>query len=417
MRKWLFLALCGTWLHLQAQEGPISSRRLERWRELGQYERIRAAYVRSPHLFPMRYLPFVAEAYFYSGEPQEAFSLYRQAASTGTEGWAPEHFWQYASLLHQQGDFQRARLYYKRYAEQNPSDPAGVLRLAQLEVCAQLQASAEWKLEIVPELSSYKPVYAAWWTGTQLYAVSRSAALGAPLDREGRPYERIVPQAPVRYRYHQAVIGNIGDTLLLYLSKGRGNVYAFVPTAAGRSQPRSWRAIPRLPAGRVSLAFDPKTGDVYFTRDAGVQVAHGRDLYRCRYLGNGKYSPPERLPAPINTPYNEDAPFIVEDTLYFASNGPASAGGYDIFYAVRVGERDWGPPQPMPAPINSCANDIYFYRFSEKHTYLSSDREGSFQVYRVQYVPPVPPSPPVSEPPPPAVAEPPPPPPVPRFAV
>lgn len=414
MRLWLFVGVLGSTIGLWAQENPISARRLERWRELGQYERICLAYEQYPHRFSFHHLLLVAEAYATLGKSQEALALYRQSASSGTAGWAPEHWCQYAALLHQNGEVERAAHFYRLCAEQTSHSIDPALRLAQLTACRNLKVSPHWKLEPVAELSAYRPVYAAWWTGSGLYASSRSAGLGAPVDRGGLPYERIVPQNPVRYRYHQAVVGNIGDTLLIYLSKGGGSIYICAPTPAGWSRPKRWRVIPWLPSGRPSLAFDPKTGDVYFTHDPGLHVPYGRDLYRCRYLGNGKYTLPERLPSLLNTPYNEDAPFIVEDTLYFASNGPASAGGYDIFYAVRVGEREWSAPQPMPAPINSCANDIYFYRFSEVHSYLSSDREGSFQVYRVQYVPSAPPA---VESPPPAVAEPPPSPPAPRFAV
>jgi outer membrane protein OmpA-like peptidoglycan-associated protein len=107
-------------------------------------------------------------------------------------------------------------------------------------------------------------------------------------------------------------------------------------------------------------------------------------------LGGGQYAPAERLSNTINTPYDEDAPFIVEDTFYFASNGPASAGGYDIFYAVRIGEREWSAPVRMPAPINSCANDLYFFPFAPNRTYFSSDREGPMQVYQAtRTLPPV----------------------------
>lgn len=413
MHRWLFTGVLISWICLNAQEAPISARRLERWRELGQYERICSAYEHSPHSFTAAHLLLVANAYAHLGNSSQALALYRQAAAAGTVGWAPEHWCQYARLLHQSGEVDRAAHFYRLCAEHGSGTVDPSLHLAQLTACKNLKMDPSWKPEPIAELNTYGPVYATWWTGTQLYAVSRSPALGAPVDREGIPYERIVPRNTVSYRYHQAVIGNLGDTLLLYLSKGKGNIYFCVPTPTGWSRPKRWRTLPHLPSGRPSLAFDPKTGDVYFTHDPGLHVPYGRDIYRCRYLGEGKYSNPERLPAPLNTPYNEDAPFIVEDTLYFASNGPTSAGGYDVFYAVRIGERDWGPPQPMPAPINSCANDIYFYPFSAQHTYLSSDREGTFRVYRVQYVPP--PAPPAPEPEPVAVQ--PPPPPVPRFAI
>ena len=49
----------------------------------------------------------------------------------------------------------------------------------------------------------------------------------------------------------------------------------------------------------------------------------GRDLYRIRRLPNGQWSLPLNLGPNINTPYDEDAPFLHSDgtTLFFSSNG------------------------------------------------------------------------------------------------
>ncbi|MCX7605882.1 MAG: OmpA family protein [Bacteroidia bacterium] len=379
-----------------AQTKLPTLRRLERLSELGFYEKIIAAYEAQPHAFSADRLLFVADAYLQLGRSHEAFHLYKQSVHDGSMRWDPKHILAYAQLLHARGDVARAAHYYKLYAERAKDPIAASLGLSQLANYQSLPQNNNWTVEGVMELNAWLPVYAAWWTGAELYATSRAPVdEKAPTDRMGRPYERIVPRTPTRYKYHQSVVGSLGaDTLLLYLSRGKGNIYMSAATASGWSKPQKWRRVPLRPQGRVSIAIDPKTQDIYFTQDPGLHRGAGRDLYRFRYLGGGKYSTAERLPAPINTPYDEDAPFIVGDTLYFASNGLQSAGGYDIFYAIRSGEREWSSPQPMPAPINSWANDIYFYPFSPEHIYFSSDREGAFRVYRARYTPPPPPPPP-----------------------
>lgn len=390
MRR-VFLSAVSLFLSLGWSQSKLSfTRQMERWSELGFYEKIIARYEEAPHLFSLRELPLVAEAYWQLGRVQEAFALYKQASSTGTASWEPKHLLAYAQLLHHRGEVAQAAHYYKNYAEKATDPEVATLALAQIANCQSLSTDNRYTVEKVSALTPWAPVYAAWWSGTELYAVSRSFSLKGPRDRMGIPYEKIVPHSLVRYKYHQAVIGSVGDTLLLYLSRGKGNIYYTVLGPQGWTKPQRWRRVPIRPQGRVSVVIDPKTQDIYFTHDPGVRKGTGRDIYRFIYQA-GKYLPKaERLSGSINTPYDEDAPFIVGDTLYFASNGLQSAGGYDIFYAVRVGERDWGPPQRLPAPINSCADDIYYYPFSPDHTYLSSNREGTMQVYQVRFTPPPP---------------------------
>ncbi|MCB0637539.1 MAG: PD40 domain-containing protein, partial [Lewinella sp.] len=59
----------------------------------------------------------------------------------------------------------------------------------------------------------------------------------------------------------------------------------------------------------------------------------GTDLWMSERLPNGLWSSPQNLGAPINTPDDEEAPFISNDgkTLYFSSTGHLGLGEQDIF--------------------------------------------------------------------------------------
>lgn len=369
-------------LSLYAQPTTPKKRRLERLSELGLYTKIVAEYEKAPDQYEARLLPFVAYAYYVLGKEVEAYRLYEQGAAVGTQDWETEQLLGWAQLLHRRGQTARAKAIYQTYADRTGTH---LSQIEQLERCAALSHDSTWEITRVKALEPWAPVYAAWLVEDKLYAISRAPKSDRKRDRTGHPYEWIVPESPYTYKYHHAVIGWLPpDTLLLYLSRGRGNIYASIATASGYTKPIRWRRLPVRPKGRVSLYIDPKTQDIYFVSEDRRAGNIDRNLYRCAYLGNGKYSQPELLPRHINTPYHEDAPFIVGDTMYFASNRPESAGGYDIFFSIRVGERDWTPPRPLPAPINSCANDIYFHPFSSEHTYLSSDRDGTFYVYQVK---------------------------------
>lgn len=116
----------------------------------------------------------------------------------------------------------------------------------------------------------------------------------------------------------------------------------------------------------------------------------GRDLYRLTRLPNGEWSKAQNMGPEINTPYDEDSPFIAVNnkTLYYASNGPGSMGGFDIFVTFRDEDNNWSSPANLGYPINSTGDDIYYTTTVDGlRGYLSSFREdgyGEKDIYEIQ---------------------------------
>ena len=54
---------------------------------------------------------------------------------------------------------------------------------------------------------------------------------------------------------------------------------------------------------------------------------------------SGDWGPAVNLGAAINTPFNEDTPFITQNdsVLYFCSEGHSSMGGFDNFKSQKIG--------------------------------------------------------------------------------
>ena len=117
--------------------------------------------------------------------------------------------------------------------------------------------------------------------------------------------------------------------------------------------------------------------NMYFVSDRPGGFG-GRDIYRIVKLPDGSWSEPLNLGPTINTPYDEDAPFIGSDnkTLYYASNGPESIGGFDIFLSVRDENNTWSTPVNMGYPINSTGDDIFY-------TTTTDGSKGYFTSYRI----------------------------------
>ena len=103
------------------------------------------------------------------------------------------------------------------------------------------------------------------------------------------------------------------------------------------------------------------------------------DIYRITRLTDTSWSKPENLGDIINTPFDENYPYLHSDgtTLYFASEGHYSMGGYDLFSSTwNWDNQEWTEPENLDFPINSPFNDILFVPSPNKKTaFFTSDRE------------------------------------------
>lgn len=133
----------------------------------------------------------------------------------------------------------------------------------------------------------------------------------------------------------------------------------------------------------------PDGQHLYFASDRPGGYG-GRDIYRLIRLPNGEWSKAQNMGPEINTIYDEDSPFIAVNnkTLYYASNGPESMGGFDIFVTFRDAENNWSEPSNLGFPINSTGDDIYYTTTVDGlRGYLSSFRKNGFgeiDIYEIQ---------------------------------
>ncbi len=102
----------------------------------------------------------------------------------------------------------------------------------------------------------------------------------------------------------------------------------------------------------------------------------GFDLYYATRIGDGEYSTPVNLGDKINTPGNEETPFFRDGTLYFSSDGHPTFGGYDLFFTVWDGTA-WSAPQNMGAGFNTSVDDQFLSLDKEGYKgFLTSNRPG-----------------------------------------
>jgi len=134
-------------------------------------------------------------------------------------------------------------------------------------------------------------------------------------------------------------------------------------------------------AHNPSVYITPDEKEMYIVSQGAIGTLGGRDIYHTFLQEDGTWAEPQNLGPVINTSNNEDAPYITKDgqTLYFASDGHNTMGGYDIYMSKKDENGNWGEPINVGAPINSPGNDIYYMENDEGTiAYFASQRAGAF---------------------------------------
>ncbi|MCS6833740.1 MAG: OmpA family protein, partial [Flammeovirgaceae bacterium] len=111
----------------------------------------------------------------------------------------------------------------------------------------------------------------------------------------------------------------------------------------------------------TSASFSPDGRTLYFVSNKPDGSRGGYDIYMCKKDEKGNWSDPINLGPEINTEYDEEGVFIHPDgkTMYFSSNGHDNMGGFDIFKSVYENGK-WSKPENLGYPINTPEDDVFF---------------------------------------------------------
>ena len=186
---------------------------------------------------------------------------------------------------------------------------------------------------------------------------------------------------PVNSESNEATIGISpdGQNILIYKDdKGDGNIYSTIMEGDLWSVPVKLNGNINSSYWEPSGSISADASTIYFTSNRPGGFG-GRDLYVSKKTENGEWGKAVNMGANINTPFDEDGPFIHPDavTLTFSSDGHNTMGGFDIFTSLLSDEGTWSAPVNVGSPINTTDDDI-FYTVSPdgRNAYFSSFREG-----------------------------------------
>lgn len=146
-----------------------------------------------------------------------------------------------------------------------------------------------------------------------------------------------------------------------------------------RKTQKGWEAwklpgeLARSPYDEACGAFSADFSVFYFVSNRPGGLG-GYDVYACKRLPDGSYSPPSNLGRTVNTEKNEYWIFPHYDltTLYFSSEGHHSLGGADIFITKKQGDVLAAPINPgitlnspfdeVAVSVDVSAQTLYVYR-------------------------------------------------------
>lgn len=231
--------------------------------------------------------------------------------------------------------------------------------------------------------------------GGQIYDWNQQPFLDlfvADMDEEGRLSNPEPLSGEINTRYHESSTSFTKDGKTVYFTRNN-----FINGKKGRDENKtirlklfkatqngdgSWGNLIDLPFNDKEYsvahpALSPDEKRLYFSSDMPGTIGMS-DLWYVDILEDNTYGAPVNLGDKINTEARESFPFISkEGNLYFATDGLAGLGGYDVFVTKLDNDGQPGELVNLGEPVNSPQDDFGFILNEERGLgYVSSNRDG-----------------------------------------
>jgi len=322
-------------------------------------------------------------------------------------GFTEAHYY-VANWYHLEGEFEKAVERFQKYKEAEDKklyDPTEIDERIQASLRAKemVKHPVDVKIEnigyvINTKYSEYVPVISAD-ESVLIFTSRREGSTGGKLDPYGQYFEDVYisykqddkwtpPKSigsNINKDNHDACVALSADgfTLITYKTNESltgGDLYYSNLEGNTWELPKKYGPEINSEYLEASASIASDGNKIYFSSNRPDGYG-GKDIYRVMKLPHGDWSLPQNLGPQINTPYDDDAPFIHPDglTLYFSSMGHKSMGGHDIFKSTLKEDLTWTEPENLGYPINTTDDDMYFVLSADgRRGYYSSGKEGGY---------------------------------------
>lgn len=345
----------------------------------------------------------IANSYFYLNQASAAVQWYDEVYKMQGDAMSESNFYRMISVLRSSGRNDIAENRLKSYLSSQPEK----LKIISYQM-SQLD-SIDWEidklmnLEINTANSDFGPT---WYNQEVLFTSSRSNELSKEIyPGNNQPYLNIYKATRNKNTGYLSNVSPFNIEMnsgfhdgTISFNSSQNNVY-FSRNQLGKKQKLS------LNNDRVSnlallkrnlqngeekvLSFNNSNYScshpcvsadgkwLYFVSDMPGGAGQS-DIFVCQIYEDGGESEPKPLGKYINTPGREMFPFVVGDTLFFASDGHYGFGGLDL-YMVHLSAPDASNQIPLNLgkELNGISDDFgLIYESKERRGYFSSNRAG-----------------------------------------
>lgn len=141
---------------------------------------------------------------------------------------------------------------------------------------------------------------------------------------------------------------------------------------------KGWSSMVKFPKEINSRSWETsgslsRSGDTLYFASKRPGGYGGLDIYMSIRIEEDTWSQPINLGKEINTPFDETAPIISSSgkSLYFASKGHETMGGYDIVKSERA-NNSWTKPINLGYPLNTTDDEAFFFPLDDERSgYMS----------------------------------------------
>ena len=328
-----------------------------------------------------------------------------------------EDLYNYAEVLTSTSDYNKAIIFYKRYQQAYPNDKSVIGKIWRLSNIQYLLEDSIYYSIKLADIKLAGAAYSPAYYKNGLVFVADKMEIGGISKVDGfnntqfktlyyTEIQRDTLNSEMWYNFSEVTgfsedlaskynTGPItffpGDDKMIFTRNGDYNQQqgSRLQLFIAEKSNGKWHEIEPLPFNSMNYSVSSpalnKDGTIlYFVSDMPGGFGQ-KDLY-VSYFKNNTWTSPKNLGDAVNTPGDEDSPFVHNTNLYFSSNGHNGLGGLDIY---KIDYRFLSEQVTnMGYPVNSSFDD-FGIALNENGTrgFISSNRlKGGFDdnIYEIE---------------------------------